>query len=180
MTRRLVAIAATVLMMGTTVLAGTTSPAEANSGSTKYARHDSIPAAIDLLRLKVDNGDKRVTMSVRVRDLKRRGEFEFYYWRGGTATPPPQSVLITVRWVDGGPLAKFQPCDTEVCEPAPCAGVTADWRPRADVVTVSMPQRCYPRAEGTPPPTVGRFFAGSSLGDEFDPGNEGILRLKRG
>lgn len=162
-------------------LVATTSPASANTGGQRYPRNNGIPAAIDIVRLRVDNGDQRATMTMTLRDLTRRGRMEFYYWRGGTATPPPQSVLVVVKRKAGAVKATFNTCDTEICLPEPCAGVTAVWKPGADIVRVSIPQRCYPRPEGTPPPTVGRFFVGAGLGDEFDPGNGGDpLRLKRG
>ncbi len=179
MPKRMVALAAAVLTIGTSLLAGSTSPAVANSGSEGYKTGDA-PAAIDITRLRVDNADKRVTMRVKVRNLGSKGTFDFYYWRGGTATPPPRTAILEVERVDGEAVAKFFVCGLEDCAPAPCAGVTASWRPVADVVEVSMPQRCYPRAEGTAPPTVGRFFADSALGDKFDGADGDILKLKRG
>lgn len=158
-----------------------TSPASADTGSDRYPRNDGIPASIDVVRLRVDNAGRRAVMTMTLRDLTRRGQMEFYYWRGGTATPPPQSVLVVVERKAGAVKATFTTCDTEVCLPEPCAGLRTAWRPAADIVRVSIPQRCYPRPEGTPPPTVGRFFVGAELGDQLDPGNGGDpLRLRRG
>ena len=59
-----------------------------------------------------------------------------------------------------------------------------DWDRRTNVVTASLPQRCYPRPASNPDapaPAVGRFFAYGSMDDDLRRDATGQpLRLDRG
>ena len=178
MTKRLAMLVALVGLTSTAVLAGVTPPAAAESGSKRYERGNA-PAAIDITRLTVRNGEKRFTMRVAVRDLAQRGKFSFHYWRGRHQAPPARSLIIEVRRVDGDTRARFLDCGREDCVLDTCGGMRAEWRPVADVVEVSAPQRCYPRRKGTDPPHQGRFFAWSRTPAHEDPGSAPFL-LARG
>jgi hypothetical protein len=72
-------------------------------------------------------------------------------------------------------------CDREECVPDPCRTLRAAWDPAADVVEVSAPQRCYPRADpDAEPPSLGRFFAWSERGRHVDDNPPPPLLLARG
>jgi hypothetical protein len=152
----------------------------ADTGSENDPSGDAV-ATIDITRFRVTNGDHRFRMKVEVRNLRHRGELKFYYWGGTTQSPPPRSALVVVRQVDGEAHARFFACDSEVCYPARCRRMRVAWRPAADEVMVSVRQRCFPRPRshpGAPPPGVGRFFAASEVGEDFDD-TDG-LRVERG
>jgi len=139
-------------------------------------------ARIDITRLEVHNGDHRVRFELKVRDLRKHGEFSFHYWGGTHGTPPARSAIVVVRYNGGDVKARFFSCDTEECPKAPCAGLRADWKRVADLVTASLPQRCYPRPSGqphAPAPSVGRFFAYGSLNDHYDE-LDGVITAHRG
>lgn len=179
--RRLVTVAAAAVLAATGVLAsGATIPATASTGGANDATGDARPA-IDLIRYDVVNGERRFTLSAEVVHLTERGAFTFRYWRGVRATPPGRSVYIVVRRREGATVVRFLTCDREQCSPPPeaCDGVRAGWDPETDVVSVSAPQTCYPRREGTPPPRVGRFFVDSELGSAVDDIDDPV-RLRRG
>lgn len=176
---RMAALAALTVIAGATLSTGAVSPAAAESGSKRYERGNA-PAAIDLTRLTVRNGEDRFAMRVSVRNLGERGRFHFHYWGGRRAAPPARSLLVTVRRVDGETRARFFACGREDCAPQDCAGLRARWRVAADAVRVSAPQQCYPRRDPeAEPPHVGRFFAWSDTATDEDPG-AGLLRLDRG
>ena len=150
-------------------------------------RHQNDPsgdagAMIDITRFTVANGDHRFRMKVEVRDLRRRGVFNFYYWGGTTGTPPPRSALVSVRRVQGKAKATFFACGREDCQPEPCKRTRVRWRRAADVVEVSVRQRCFPRPRAhptAPAPAVGRFFAESEFDEDLDDTN-GLLQVRRG
>ncbi len=179
--RRITTLVAAVVMATTALVStGLQTPAAARTGSVGDPVADARPA-IDLTRYRVTNGERRFTLSAEVVHLTERGVFTFQYWRGVHATPPGQSVYIVVRRKDGDTVVRFLTCDREECSPPPepCDGVRAAWDPAADVVSVSAPQACYPRRDGTPPPRVGRFFVSSEIGKKPDSVAD-VLRLQRG
>ena len=181
MTRAPVILVAAALAAGA-VLLGAPAPAVAQEGSQEFPRGDA-PAGIDLTRLSVNNAERRFSMHVQVRnlaDLADRGEFTFYYWGGVHNTPPARSLLINVTSVDGGARAKFYACGRDDCVRATCHGLRAHWDAAADRISVSAPQRCYPRLGDPGPPDTGRFSAGSRIGRHFDDGLSEPLLLTRG
>jgi hypothetical protein len=180
MRRRLSTWLTLALAAGVTVLAVATSPASAERGSQAYPR-GSAPAAIDITRLTVHNGGTRFMMRVDVRDLGERGTFHFHYWSGRRPSPSKRSLLIVVRQVEGDAAARLLACNREECFPEPCRGLRSTWAVQADVVRVSAPQHCFPRANpGADPPRQGRFFAWSETGRHVDPNPPSALRLARG
>lgn len=170
------AVVATIAL----VPVGTLAPAAARTGSVGDPVADARPA-IDITRYRFVNGERRFSLSAEVVHLTEHGVFTFRYWRGVRATPPGQSVYVVVRRMDGATVVRFLTCDREECSPPPkpCRGVETGWDPEADVVSVSAPQACYPRRDGTPPPRVGRFFVDSELGKQSDSVSD-VLRLQRG
>jgi len=168
---RLATLAALMLSTGTVVLVAAMPPAGAEAGSKPYARGDA-PAAIDITRLVVNNGERRFTMRVAVRDLGQRGSFNFHYWGGRRGTPPANSVLVVVRRVDGDTRARLLVCGREDCVRDACGSLRAEWHPRTDLVEVSARQRCYPGADV---PDRGRFFAWSRIGTAEDAGSSSFL-----
>ena len=149
-------------------MAGTTSPAAAERGSQDYVRGNA-PAGIDLTELAVRNTAKRFTMTVAVRDLGESGRFHFHYWSGRRPTPPKRSLIIVVRRVEGATSASFLSCGRDECFPDTCDKLRAEWDPAADVVEVSAPQRCYPRADpDADRPAQGRFHVWSERGRHVD------------
>ncbi|WP_183094241.1 hypothetical protein [Nocardioides stalactiti] len=156
-------------------------PASAASGSITDPSNDA-GARIDITRLKVQNGDHRVNFELDVRDLRKRGQFSFDYWGGTSGNPPARSAIVVVRYNGGDIKARLYVCDTEECPQEPCQGLTAEWKRAADVVTASLPQRCYPRPAANPDapaPSVGRFFAYGSLNDHYDE-LDGQVTVQRG
>ena len=120
-------------------------------------------------------------MQVQVRDLGTAGEFGFYYWGGRYEAPPARSLLIVVTSVEGHARARFTICDRQVCIHHACEGLHARWDAAADRVSVSAPQRCYPRGGRHPVPlNTGRFHVEGILGDAYDPGPSEPLVLNRG
>ena len=179
MSTRLAALAAVAVLALTVALAGSMSLANAETGS-KPAKRGNVPEAIDIIGFRVQNADKRAVMRAHVRDLHQRGSFTFQYWRGKHKAPPARSVYITVRRKDGETIGRFLTCDTEICLKDTCRGFLADWKPRADVVVASMPQRCYPRRAGVEIPKWGRFFVSSETSSDRDNGPRSPLLLRRG
>ncbi len=173
-------IAAAVMAAAAVMSTGTLDPAAARTGRVSDPVADARPA-IDLTRYRVVNGERRFTLSARVVHLTERGIFTFRYWRGVRATPPGRSVYVVVRRKDDATVVRFLTCDREACSPPPepCEGVRAGWDPDSDVVSVSAPQGCYPRRDGTPPPRVGRFFIASELRGSSDY-VASALRVQRG
>jgi len=168
------------LLVSATLVTSLESPATARSGSMAYPVGDA-PASVDITRLSVVNGVDRFSMRVEVRDLGERGYVDFHYWRGRRSTPPPRSLIVEVRYVDGQARARFLSCGREDCVRARCEGLSATWRPQADVVAISAPQSCYPRGpQDAGPVTVGRFFAGAGVGGDDDDGSSEPLLLTRG
>ena len=168
-------VAAALMVLGSATMAS------AETGSKSDPSHDAA-ARIDLTKLTVTNGDKRVKFKVKVRDLRERGEFSFHYWGGKKGSPPARSAIVSLRLKDGAPKVRFFVCDTEQCPKEPCAGLKATWDQEKDVVTASLPQKCYPRPASNPDapaPKVARFFAYGSIDDVYDELN-GKLRLDRG
>jgi len=171
--------AALMIVTGTVVLAGVVTPASADTGSERYERGNA-PAAIDITKLSVHNATARFTMRVAVRDLTERGRFTFHYWSGTSQTPPPRSLLIEVRRVDGDTRARFFGCGREDCVVDTCPSLHAEWHPATDRVEVSASQRCYPRRDpNADPPDVGRFFAWSETRTAEDAGSR-PFQLSRG
>jgi hypothetical protein len=139
-------------------------------------------ARIDVTRLDVHNGDHRVRFELKVRDLRKLGEFSFHYWGGTHGTPPARSAIVVVRYNGGDVKATFFSCGIEDCLKAPCQGLRGTWKRGADLVTASLPQRCYPRPAAhphAPAPAVGRFFAYGSLNDHYDE-FDGVITAQRG
>ncbi len=170
------------LVAAALVVLGSATTAMAETGSKSDPSHDAA-ARIDLTKLTVKNGDKRVSFKVKVRDLRERGSFSFHYWGGTQGTPPARSAVVTVRLKDGAVKARYFECDTEQCPKAPCQGLRATWDKKKDVVTASLPQRCYPRPPANPDapaPAVGRFFAYGSMDEVYDETPGQPLRLDRG
>jgi len=170
------------LMAAALVVLGSATTAMAETGSKSDPSKDAA-ARIDLTKLTVKNGDKRVTFKVKVRDLRQRGSFSFHYWGGTQGTPPARSVVVSVRLKDGKPKASYFECNTEDCPKEPCQGLRATWDHKKNIVTASMPQRCYPRPPAhpdRPAPAVGRFFAYGSMDAIFDEMPGQPLRLDRG
>ena len=169
------------LMAAALLILGQATSASAETGSKNDPSHDAA-ARIDLTKFTVTNGNHRVHFKVKVRDLRQRGEFSFHYWGGTHGQPPARSAVVTVRLKDGEPKASFFSCNTEECPKEPCQGLRAAWNQETDVVTASLPQRCYPRPPSNPDapaPSVARFFAFGSLDEIFDE-LSGHLTLDRG
>jgi hypothetical protein len=182
MTRAPVILVAVAALAAGAVLLGAPAPAVAEEGSMVFERGDA-PAGIDITGLSVDNADRRFSMQVQVRNLaKTGGRFDFNYWGGPIEeTPPNRSLLIIVKSVEGHARAKFLKCDRDVCLRDRCLGLIAHWDEAADRVSVSAPQRCYPRGYPAPVPLgTGRFFASSERGRDFDYGQSEPLQLTRG
>lgn len=169
------------LVAAALLVLGTATTASAETGSKTDPSHDAA-ARIDLTKFTVKNGDHRVHFKVLVRDLRQRGSFSFHYWGGTHGQPPARSAIVSVRLKGGEPKARFFACDTEQCPKEPCAGLRATWDQETNVVTASLPQRCYPRPASNPDapaPSAGRFFAYGSMDDVFDQ-LDGKIRLDRG
>lgn len=180
MRRRLTTWMALLVVTGAAALTGVMTPASAERGSQPYPR-GSAPAAIDITRLTVHNGERRFVMRVAVRDLGERGKFHFHYWSGRHPSPSKRSLLIVVHEVDGTAAAKLLACNREECFPEPCRGLRSVWDAPADTVSVSAPQRCFPRADPhADPPSQGRFFAWSETRRHVDPNPPSGLLLARG
>lgn len=170
-----------VLVMGLLMLGLATTSAEAETAMTSDPRGDAA-RQIDITRMTVTNADRRVVVRLKVRDLRKRGAFDVHYWGGTAGAPPARSAILSTRLVRGERTARFLACDREECEQVRCRGMRLRWRPVADVVMMSAPQRCYPRPRGNsgaPAPAVGRFFAFAELADDVDSTN-GSLTVRRG
>lgn len=170
------AVALSVAVVGTAA-----PPSSAERGSVANEAGDA-PARIDLTGLAVANGDRRARMVVEVRDLGEHGRFTLRYWGGRRQSPPARSVLVGVRRVEGETRVRFFHCGREDCSHERCRGLAAEWDAGADVVEVTVPQRCYPRPRREPdaePPQVARFWASSATPDRTDSTEEPLL-LRRG
>lgn len=170
------------LVAAALLVVGPAPTATAESGSKSDPAHDA-PARIDITEFTVKNRDKRVEFRVKVRNLRNKGEFEFYYWGGKVATPPARSAIISVRRKGGKPKATFFVCNTQDCAKKPCQKMRARWNKKDDLVRVSVRQRCYPRPPGSPdaaPPKVGRFFVTGRIGSTVDEDDGKLLQLERG
>jgi hypothetical protein len=155
--------------------------ASADTGSKSDPSGDAS-RQVDITRLTVTNGDQRVVMRIKVRDLRRRGVFNVHYWGGTTGTPPARSAIVSTRLVDGERVVEYLACGRDDCQQVRCRGMRLDWRPVADVVVMSAPQRCYPRPRNNPDataPAVGRFFAEAEFSEDIDSTN-GLLTVQRG
>ena len=163
------------------VLGGGIPSASADTGSKSDPSGDAS-RQIDITRLTVTNGDQRVVMRIKVRDLRKRGVFNVHYWGGTTGTPPARSAIVSTRLVDGERVVEYLTCGREDCQQVRCRGMRLDWRPVADVIVMSTPQRCYPRPRSNPDapaPAVGRFFAEAEFSEDIDSTN-GLLSVQRG
>ena len=163
------------------VLGGGLPSASAASGSKSDPSGDAV-RQIDITRLTVKNGNQRVVMRIKVRDLRKRGVFNVHYWGGTTGTPPARSVIVSTRLVDDERVVEYLTCDRQECEQVRCRGMRLDWRPGADVIVMSTPQRCYPRPRrnpDAPAPAAGRFFASAEFSEDIDSTN-GLLTVHRG
>jgi hypothetical protein len=176
--KRPTVIAAAVVVVAGLAL-GPSTPATAETGTLKSPRGDA-PAAIDITRLSGDNGARRFSMQIQVSDLGNAGEFGFYYWGGRHEAPPARSLLIKVTSVEGHARARFKICDRQICINHVCEGLHARWDAAADRVSVSAPQRCYPRGRHPVPLNTGRFHVEGILGRAYDPGPSEPLVLNRG
>ena len=117
------------------------SPAAAESGSRTLKRGNA-PAAIDLVRMRVDNGPRMVRFTLHVRDLGRRGHFSMLWHearaneRGfavGVARRPGGGLRTTYHWWNRN--------DHEVS----CPGAVIRWEAGRDRLLARVPQRCFPR-----------------------------------
>ncbi len=170
-----------IVALTATTFAGATIPAEAATGSKSDPSGDAT-RNVDITRLTVTNGDRRVTVRIKVRDLRKRGVFNVHYWGGTTGSPPARSAIISTRRIGGERVVEFLACDRQECEQVRCRRMRLDWRPGADLVVMSARQRCYPRPRNNPDapaPVVGRFFASGEFSVDIDSTN-GLLTVQRG
>jgi hypothetical protein len=170
-----------IVALAATMFGGATSPAHAETESATDPRGDAT-RQVDITRFSVTNGDKRVVMRIKVRDLRKRGTFRVHYWGGTTGTPPARSAIVLTRIVDGERVMRYLACDREVCERVRCRGMRIDWRPGADRVVLSTRQSCYPRPRrdpDAPAPAVGRFFAYGEFAGDLDS-LDGPITVRRG
>ncbi|MDZ5622519.1 hypothetical protein [Nocardioides bizhenqiangii] len=170
-----------VMVVGIMMLGMGATSAGAETRSKSDSSGDAV-RQIDITRLTVTNGDHRVVMRIKVRDLRKRGVFNIHYWGGTTGTPPARSAIVSTRLVDGERTVEYLTCDREECEEVRCRGMRLDWRPGADVIVISTRQKCYPRPRrnpDAPAPGVGRFFASAEFSEDIDSTN-GLLTVQRG
>ncbi|WP_370249763.1 hypothetical protein [Nocardioides sp.] len=154
-------------------------PAEAQGGSVRYVRGDAI-ARLDNVALKVVNGGRAVTWTTTVRDLGRRGLFEFVYYAGRDEKDSSTVLNLKVRRTGAGLATKIVIFQDGDGAQYPCDGVSARWDRRRSTVSATMPQRCFLGD----PPDGGRFAVfsrdkvrGEFVGDNVAPAS---LSLRRG
>ncbi|QIG41927.1 hypothetical protein G5V58_03255 [Nocardioides anomalus] len=147
----------------------TAAPAHAESGHKDTTVGDA-PAAIDITAIDATNAVRRVKIKVTVPGLTTAGTFTFGY-EGRTY----DGMAIDVRHRGSGASAKAFRCGEESCAKVACRGLQARWDVAGHVVSVSVPQRCYPG----PVPETWSINAHADLGKEYD--SDGTrLRLRRG
>lgn len=153
--------------------------ADAAGGSQRYARGDAI-ARLDNVALRVVNGREKVTWTTTVRDLGRRGLFEFVYYGGRARTGYSRRLELNVRRSGAGLATKVVIYVDGTGATYPCDGIRVRWDRRRSTVTATMPQRCFLGD----PPDGGRFAVysrdrvrGEFVGDSYSPT---FLSLRRG
>lgn len=160
-------------------VAGLPSPVAAESGAVSDETGGRGPRW-DITRLQVDNGEHRVTMRVRVRDLGPVGLFRFHYHRAADPYGGRNLRIEVQRERVGEPLQhRVYRCRGESCDLVRCPSLRVRWRARREVVVASVRQDCFPkprRDPGAEAPRRGAFDAIASQ-SEFSDDPDGIDQL---
>jgi len=151
------------------------------NGATK-SRRDAVgdaPATIDLTRLTARNGDVRITMTLKVRDLRRTGRFDMEYYRffiPGSDFGFEGGEVVVRRLADGTVRARYYWIfGDEFTERRPCPGLHVRWNARENFIRAKIPQSCW---TAHPVPPRWTFFASSDQRRSFDAVPE--LTVRRG
>lgn len=115
-------------------------PAAADSGTRVLERGDA-PAAIDLVRMRVDNGARTVRFALHVRDLGRRGHFTMLWYEPG---PQERGFAVGVSRRPGGLRTTFHWWDRND-HAVSCPRAEVRWDAGRDRVVARVPQACFPR-----------------------------------
>lgn len=178
------AILAVVLVV--VALGAPAAPVAADTGGIADERRNA-PARVDVTNLHVDNGNRWFSMRIKVRNLRQKGIFEFFYERGRReyGERPHRGSLIIVHRVDGETRSRYLGCSSEDCSAEPgekCHRLRASWSAANDVVRIAAPQACIWWLRRNPdqsPPRTGTFSVYAHLGDE--PGDStDLLVVDRG
>jgi hypothetical protein len=177
------------MVFGCLVLGGLATPAGAESGSLADPARDA-PARIDITRLDVDNDRRRFSMRIKVRNLRQKGVFDFFYERGRRefGDRPHRGTLIIVHRVDGETRARFLGCSSEDCSDEPgedCPRMRVSWSSAKDVIRVAAPQKCIwwlQRHPDLEPPLTGTFSVDATMGrgDDYSADYTDLLVVDRG
>ena len=116
-------------------------PASAETGTAYFAR-GGVPPRIDLVRMSADNGQDRIRVVLRVRDLRRSGTFVVGY-----DDPRDRfhfSIVLEMR--EAGPHADYlwshPGSDEEYAWD--CADSTLKWQAARNRVVFDVAQSCFP------------------------------------
>ena len=159
-----------VALLAALVLALQPSGAEASTVSRSDPRGDA-PAKIDILGARLTNGPARITGRSRIDSLTQIGRA---YLVIGPPTDSDEAYVARVHLRRDGSLVKrFFYSSVVDDEPAPCR-FRASWRPKVNVVTISVPHRCVPYRAA--------IYANVQMesGRNSDYGNRPARHLRRG
>lgn len=127
---------ATALALSIVLSLSLAQPASAASATTRDKRGDVRAARIDIVKASYTNGPRMIRFSVKVRDLRRVGTFEFQ------AAVPRSDVSWIVQVTNKKSAFFFQ--DVARKYRRTCRGIKTSWKPARNVVRAVLPHRCVP------------------------------------
>jgi hypothetical protein len=164
------------LLCAALVIGMTQAPAAAAIKSRADAIGDARPA-IDLTRVRVRNADDRITITVRVRNLRAAGRFTVGYWSSNIEDSDYEfeGAQLQIRRRADGTLRKayFYLGGDAIYDRRKCPGMRVRWNAAKDFIRASIPQACY-TAHAVPNSWV--FEASSSLFASSDEGPSFTVR----
>lgn len=162
----------TVGMACTAALALTASPAGADTRARTDARRDA-PASIDISRATYRHTGSRVSTTIRVPHLGKRGRASLAISRYGIFEA---GYVAVVRKMPGQRAkARLFFFDHVQNRPRACTGLRGTWKRSTGTITVSVPRTCLPGHR-----TRRLYVAARTMrGDAFDDA-PAVTRLRRG
>ena len=138
---------------------------------------DRVPSQTDLLRVKIDNGRRRVALTVRYRGLRQDKRSNVKVLVDPRPSDDVAYIAFAQRTPRGGEKAELQlSTDQEFGGvPVPCEGYRARWNVRRSTVRIVVPQRCL-----TPQGRVHRFKAVSGFWDGLHGDYTRFVNVGRG
>jgi hypothetical protein len=119
-------------------------PASAGRATIRDEVQPRLPAEMDILRMKIVNGERRVVLKLKFRDLAPDRRARSKVLIDPRPRDDTQYLAYSVRRPGKGTVTELQiATDLEFGgEAIPCAGMVGRWSMRRDTLRFRVPQRC--------------------------------------